>query len=680
MDRKPLVAVSHVEVGAQVSVEPVDEVIAGIHCPRLGAEYRGEGRYGRTDQAVVPRCVHPEAESFPACAVLLVEIHRSRVPYDVAVHSREGYVVQISGGVRHAEGIFQPAPVLHRGRRQGVENDAAVSQFFHAHPERYGQGVAVRAGDVEVAESDSFGSQETAEDVVASCRDPQSEIGQDRFERIHIDVLRADLLRQHPGAPGRGGGQRIERFGGGERERQIAGGQSGAGGCGVGAERDVCPADAVRAVFAADYDAVQRETCGHAAGIRSGSVGVERKRSADLLRGDSHVGQIEVEDIARHADPLFPLRQRSRNGQQQTERFVAVGKTAGEVLVFEVRIQLYSAEIVAPVLRAADPHPDASPCLRQQRIESGAPGRQREIQCAQRVGRKEPVQRKAVASDFRIVYLFFRVDPAVQRQLAAVGVQRRGERVKSPVRVRRSAERDPFGNRHAPPQGRVGQHLQQKSHVAELPFETGRGFQPLRGEQVFRGAVHRKVDMSGRRDVQPRLFDVAQRSRRRKLDPDDPVVQRGGNQLRIEQFYLLRIQARREVGGQRGVGRHSHDSGSGVRLGPDAGKRRRKFEPGERNAGGVHCERSGGIPYGQPAALGKRQPADPKGDVGAPVVDRIDRQVERREDDERRIESRRGAVVQRSVFEAVVVQRDAADPDGPRQGGSFAVVGRCVVG
>ena len=80
------------------------------------------------------------------------------------------------------------------------------------------------------------------------------------------------------------------------------------------------------------------------------------------------------------------------------------------------------------------------------------------------------------------------------------------------------------------------------------------------------------------------------------------------------------------------------------------------------------------------AALGKRQPADPKGDVGAPVVDRIDRQVERREDDERRIESRRGAVVQRSVFEAVVVQRDAADPDGPRQGGSFAVVGRCVVG
>jgi len=102
--------------------------------------------------------------------------------------------------------------------------------------------------------------------------------------------------------------------------------------------------------------------------------------------------------------------------------------------------------------------------------------------------------------------------------------------------------------------------------------------------------------MSGRRDVQPRLFDVAQRSRRRKLDPDDSVVQRGGNQLRIEQFYFLRIQARREVGGQRGVGRHSHDSGSGVRLGPDAGKRRRKLEPGERNAGGVHCERSGGIP------------------------------------------------------------------------------------
>ena len=72
----------------------------------------------------------------------------------------------------------------------------------------------------------------------------------------------------------------------------------------------VRPADAVRAVFAADYDAVQRETCGHAAGIRSGSVGVERERSADLLRGDSHVGQIEVEDIARHADPLLDVYKR----------------------------------------------------------------------------------------------------------------------------------------------------------------------------------------------------------------------------------------------------------------------------------------------------------------------------------------------------------------------------------
>ena len=189
-------------------------------------------------------------------------------------------------GRSHAEGIFQPAPVLHRGRRQGVENDAAVKPVF-----------STRIRSDTGRESQFVPAMSRLLKAIllvlrkllrmlsrpAETRSPKS--GRTVLSEIHIDVLRADLLRQHPGAPGRGGGQRIERFGGGERERQIAGGQSGAGGCGVGAERDVCPADAVRAVFAADYDAVQRETCGHAAGIRSGSVGVERERSADLCSG-----------------------------------------------------------------------------------------------------------------------------------------------------------------------------------------------------------------------------------------------------------------------------------------------------------------------------------------------------------------------------------------------------------
>ncbi|MFQ7501924.1 MAG: hypothetical protein ACLRMJ_00045 [Alistipes finegoldii] len=251
---------------------------------------------------------------------------------------------------------------------------------------------------------------------VASCRDPQSEIGQDRFERIHIDVLRADLLCQHPGAPDAAAVSESSGSGAANESVRIAGGQSGAGGCGVGAERDVRPADAVRAVFAADYDAVQRETCGHAAGIRSGSVGVERERSADLLRvipmsARSKSKTLPDTPSAVPAPSAFP-----ENGQQQTERFVTVGKTAGEVLVFEVRIQLYSAEIVAPVLRAADPHPDASRVCGNNGSNPAPPAVSVKSSGAQRVGRKEPVQRKAVASDFRIVYLFFRVDPAVQRQ------------------------------------------------------------------------------------------------------------------------------------------------------------------------------------------------------------------------------------------------------------------------
>ncbi len=66
-----------------------------------------------------------------------------------------------------------------------------------------------------------------------------------------------------------------------------------------------------------------------------------------------------------------------------------------------------------------------------------------------------------------------------------------------------------------------------------------------------------------------------------------------------------------------------------------------------------------------PPALGERHAADLQGYVRTPVVDRIDRQVERREDDERRVESRCGTMVQQPVFRPVVVQHDAADPYRP---------------
>lgn len=103
-----------------------------------------------------------------------------------------------------------------------------------------------------------------------------------------------------------------------------------------------------------------------------------------------------------------------------------------------------------------------------------------------------------------------------------------------------------------------------------------------------------------------------------------------------------------------------------------------QVEAGEDDARGVHAETSGQVADRKPAAFGERRPADLQRDVGAPVVHRINREVERREGDERRVEPRGGTVAQPAVFDAVAGQRDAADPDGPwcrrfgRPGGSPA--------
>lgn len=91
-----------------------------------------------------------------------------------------------------------------------------------------------------------------------------------------------------------------------------------------------------------------------------------------------------------------------------------------------------------------------------------------------------------------------------------------------------------------------------------------------------------------------------------------------------------------------------------------------QVEAGEDDARGVHAETSGQVADRKPAAFGERRPADLQRDVGAPVVHRINREVERREGDERRVEPRGGTVAQPAVFDAVVGQRDAVDPDGPR--------------
>ena len=152
----------------------------------------------------------------------------------------------------------------------------------------------------------------------------------------------------------------------------------------------------------------------------------------------------------------------------------------------------------------------------------------------------------------------------------------------------------------------------------------------------------------------------------------------GGIRPPGEVFQVLRVQVGRKDGVERRSRLQFQDSGPGGELRPDSGEGGLQVEAGEDDARGVHAETSGQVADRKPAAFGERRPADLQRDVGAPVVHRINREVERREGDERRVEPRGGTVAQPAVFDAVAGQRDAADPDGPwcrrfgRPGGSPA--------
>ena len=360
-DREPLVAVGHVEVGIHALVEAVYEVVAGIYRPRFEAEQRVGRRHARADQAVGPRHGQSEAEPFAAGAVALVEVHLPGVPHEVAVQSGPGDVVEIPGGVRQSEGVFQPFPVLADVGRHGVEDHVSVGQSLRAQADRNGQRVAVHPFGVQRVEGDFPGFQQTVEDVVGTRRDPQGEVGKCGFQLLHVDALRVDLPGQRPGAPGQRRDQRVRGFGRGECQRQVSGSYFGPGCSRVGAERNARRADAVRPVFVPDFDAVQCDPGGVVALSGGGCGGIQRKRPADRLRGDAQCRQVEPEDVAREVDALFPFGQRPGDEQQQPERLVAVGEPSRKALAVECCVEFDTPEVAAAELRAVDLRPEGGP-------------------------------------------------------------------------------------------------------------------------------------------------------------------------------------------------------------------------------------------------------------------------------------------------------------------------------
>ena len=152
VERKALGAVGHVEVRIHALVEAVDEVVAGVDLPRLEAEQRVAGRDARANQAVGPCHVESEAESFAARPVFLPEVQLSRVARETAVHGGLSHMVEVAGGVRHAEVIGQLSGLLRDAELHGVEYDAARGESFDAHPERDGLRIVVAAPDFQRVE------------------------------------------------------------------------------------------------------------------------------------------------------------------------------------------------------------------------------------------------------------------------------------------------------------------------------------------------------------------------------------------------------------------------------------------------------------------------------------------------------------------------------------------------
>lgn len=365
-------------------------------------------------------------------------------------------------------------------------HDAARGETFDAHSERNGLRAVVAAPDFQRFERGFPAFQQVVQDVVPSGGGLQVEIGKHGLQLLHVDVLETDLPRQRVGAPGQGRDQRVQRTAGRELQRQVAGRHPGAGRSGVGCERDAGGADAVGAGAVPDFDAVQSDAGGITARPGGRGRGVEQERSADPLRGESHLRKVEPGDFAREAH-LLPLPgQCAGEEQRQPQGFVPVGEFSGEAVLFEVSFYPDAAEVAAAVLRAVYLCPEARPGLRLERIEPGAPGRQREVEHPQRVGRQEPVDRETVAPELGVVALLSGIETAVQDNPAGIDGKCRGDRECAPVGPGRAVEPDLVGNRHTAAQGRIGQQFHEEGQVAEIAFEAGGGVQRLGVEQILR--------------------------------------------------------------------------------------------------------------------------------------------------------------------------------------------------
>lgn len=214
--------------------------------------------------------------------------------------------------------------------------------------------------------------------------------------------------------------------------------------------------------------------------------------------------------------------------QRQPQGFVPVGEFSGEAVLFEVSFYPDAAEVAAAVLRAVYLCPEARPGLRLERIEPGAPGRQREVEHPQRVGRQEPVDRETVAPELGVVALLSGIETAVQDNPAGIDGKCRGDRECAPVGPGRAVEPDLVGNRHTAAQGRIGQQFHEEGQVAEIAFEAAEAFNDSGSSRFCARPSAVKSRCPGDDMSSPNPADVGQGSRCGQVHPDVRSFSAGG--------------------------------------------------------------------------------------------------------------------------------------------------------
>lgn len=396
--------------------------------------------------------------------------------------------------------------------------------------------------------------------------------------------------------------------------------------------------------------------------------GVEAEPAADRVGCQSERREVERRDVARDAEPLSGLGERSVEPPCKPECFVVRGEKPCEAALLQPGLERDASEVAPAVLRPGEVAPKGGSHRFVQRVEPPAAGLDVQVKSAERVGRQEAAERETVAAQHGLILLACGVERSREGEpsRAYPECRRGGDPPLLPAAV--APERDAPGDGDPALQCRVGKQRTEEVHLPERTVEPHRELRAARVEQLFGGSVGLQVEVPGRGDAQMQAADVGKGPGELQRCADPLVAQHGAVEAGNKPCGVTHPDIGRQVGRQRGVRGQGEDARPGFHIGPEARLRGGDLQAGELRAVGGEGERSAQLLDGESRPFGETHAADLYGQLRPVRTERVDFGVETRNGDGRRVESRCGAVVRNGILCAVVVQFDPVDADLPRSG------------